>query len=100
MSQPAGPRFARRPVLVAAATATPSLALAGWVAAAAPPAALIQEGAVGRYERVDAHLRRTLETLRTPGLAVAVVEGGALALRVPNPTGPERARRRAWPSRW
>ena len=34
---------------------------------------------MGRYERVDAYLRRRLETLRTPGLAVVVVEGGAVA---------------------
>ena len=64
----------------AAAAAAPSLALAGRATGAALPAARTQEGAAGRYERVDAYLRRGLETLRTPGLAVAVVEGGALAV--------------------
>jgi CubicO group peptidase (beta-lactamase class C family) len=80
MSHPARPRFARRPVLVAAAAATPSLALAGRATEAAPPAARTQEGEAERYARVDAYLRRALETLRTPGLSVVVVEGGVLAV--------------------
>jgi CubicO group peptidase (beta-lactamase class C family) len=36
-------------------------------------------GEVGRYERVDAFVRRRMETLHTPGLAVVVVEDGGVA---------------------